>query len=123
VAARKRSNEEEGNEEINEVVCEWFTCAKLKNIHISDPMVQSEALTLATSLGNGQSKAPTGWFDSFKKRHNIVWNGTHYSFESDIALLVVRNTQNEDVEDEEEQEEGGEAAAWKQDISTKNSYA
>jgi hypothetical protein len=27
---------------------------------------------------------------------------THYGFESATALLVVRNTQNEDVEDEEE---------------------
>jgi hypothetical protein len=40
---------------------------------------------------------------------------THYSFEPATALLAVRNTQNEDVEDEEE----GEAAAREQDISTK----
>jgi hypothetical protein len=33
---------------------------------------------------------------------------THYSVESAIALLAVRNTQNEDVEDEEEKEEAGE---------------
>jgi hypothetical protein len=32
---------------------------------------------------------------------------------------VVRNTQNEDVEDEEEEEEGGEEAAREQDISIK----
>jgi hypothetical protein len=37
-------------------------------------MVQSEALTVAKSLRNGQFKAYTGWLDSFKKRHNIVWN-------------------------------------------------
>jgi hypothetical protein len=42
VAARKWSNEEEGkgNEEISEVVCEWFMNARAKNIHISGPMVQ-----------------------------------------------------------------------------------
>jgi hypothetical protein len=40
---------------------------------------------------------------------------TDYSFEPTTALLAVRNTQNEDVEDEEE----GEAAAGEQDISTK----
>jgi hypothetical protein len=39
---------------------------------------------------------------------------THYSFESATALLAVRNTQNEDLEDDEEEQEGGE-----QDISTK----
>jgi hypothetical protein len=44
---------------------------------------------------------------------------THYSFEPTTALLAVRNTQNEDVEDEEEEEEGGEEAAGEQNISTK----
>jgi hypothetical protein len=43
-----------------------------KPIHIYSPMVQSEALTVAKSLGNGRFKASTGWLDSFKKRHNIV---------------------------------------------------
>jgi hypothetical protein len=38
-------------------------------------MVQSEALAVAKSLGNDEFKASTGWFDSFKKRHSIVWNG------------------------------------------------
>jgi hypothetical protein len=54
---------------------------------------------------------------------NSVWSddhpATHYSFESATALLVVRNTQNEDVEDEEEEEEGGEETAGEQEISTK----
>jgi hypothetical protein len=38
-------------------------------------MVQNEALTVAKSLQNDQFKASTGWLDSFKKRHNIAWNG------------------------------------------------
>jgi hypothetical protein len=38
-------------------------------------MLQSEALTVAKSLQNDQFKAYTGWLDSFRKRHNIVWNG------------------------------------------------
>jgi hypothetical protein len=38
-------------------------------------MVQNEALAVARSLQNDQFKASTGWLDSFKKRHNIVWNG------------------------------------------------
>jgi hypothetical protein len=37
-------------------------------------LVQSEALAVAKSLGNDQCKASTGWLDSFKKRHIIVWN-------------------------------------------------
>jgi hypothetical protein len=71
----KRKSKVTGNEEINELVWEWFTNARSKNIHISGPMVQSEALAVARSLGNDQFKASTGWLDSFKKRHNIVWNG------------------------------------------------
>jgi hypothetical protein len=38
-------------------------------------VVQSEALAVAKSLRNYQFKASTGWLDSFKKRHNTVWNG------------------------------------------------
>jgi hypothetical protein len=63
------------NEEINVVVWEWLRNARSKNIHISSPMVQSEALAVAKSIGNGQFKASTRWLDSFKKRHNILWNG------------------------------------------------
>jgi hypothetical protein len=49
--------------------------SKIKNIHIFGPMVQSEALAVAKSLGNDQFKASTEWLYRFKKRHNIVWNG------------------------------------------------
>jgi hypothetical protein len=38
-------------------------------------MVQSETLAVAKSLRNVQFKTSIGWLDSFKKRHNIVWNG------------------------------------------------
>jgi hypothetical protein len=106
------------NKEI-EVVWERFTNARSKNIHTLSPMVQSEALTLAKSLRNNQFKASTAWLDSFKKRHNTVWNrvcGESKDFEPAAALLVVRNTQSKDVEEEEE---GGEGAAGKQDTSTK----
>jgi hypothetical protein len=40
---------------------------------------------------------------------------THYSFDSATALLAVRNTQNEDVEEEE----GGEEAPGEQNVSKK----
>jgi hypothetical protein len=53
---------------------EWFMNARSRNIHMSGPIVRSEALAVATSLGNDQFKASTGWLDSFKKRHNIEWN-------------------------------------------------
>jgi hypothetical protein len=63
------------NLEINKLVGVWLTNARKKKIKIYGPMVQSEYLAIAKSLGNDQFKVSTGWLDSFKKRHNIVWNG------------------------------------------------
>jgi hypothetical protein len=59
----KRKSKVTGNEEINEVVWEWFTNARSKNILISGPMVLREALAVAKSLGNDQFNASTGWLD------------------------------------------------------------
>jgi hypothetical protein len=60
----KRKAKVTGNKEINEVLWKWFTNAISKNIHISSPVDQSEALTVAKFLGNDQFKASTGWLDS-----------------------------------------------------------
>lgn len=70
----KRKAKKTGNEEINGIVWEWFVSARAKNLPLSGPMVQSEALKVAKELGNMEFKASTGWLDSFKARHNIVWN-------------------------------------------------
>jgi hypothetical protein len=52
----------------NEAVWEWFMNARSNNIHMSGPMVQSEALAVAKSLGNHQFKVSIGWLVSFKKK-------------------------------------------------------
>jgi hypothetical protein len=70
----KRKAKVNGNEEINEVVWEWFTNARSKTF-TSGPVVQSEALAVSRSLWNDQFKVSTGWLNSFKKRHSTVWNG------------------------------------------------
>jgi hypothetical protein len=89
----KRKAKITSNEEINEVVWEWFTNARSKNVHISGPMVQSAALAVAKSLGNDHFKASAGWLDSFKKRHNIVWNGV-YGESKAVEESVVSINQN-----------------------------
>jgi hypothetical protein len=55
---------------------------------------------------------------NFVRSDDNLADHDHYSFEPATALLAVRNTQNEDVENEEKEEEGEEAAR-EQDISTK----
>jgi hypothetical protein len=89
----KRKVKVTGKEEINKVVWEWFTNARSKNIHISGPMVQNEALAVPKSLGNDQFKASTGWLDHVKKRHNIVWNGV-CGESKDVDGSVVSINQN-----------------------------
>jgi hypothetical protein len=55
----KRKAKVTGNED-TEVVWVWFMNARSKNAHISGPMVPSEALTVAKSLGDDHFKASTG---------------------------------------------------------------
>jgi hypothetical protein len=86
----KRKAKVTGTKENNEVVWEWITNASPKTIHISGPMVQSEALAVAKSLRNDQFKESTGWLDRFKKRHNIVRNGVC----KDVDESVVSINQN-----------------------------
>jgi hypothetical protein len=54
---------------------------------------------------------------------DFIWSddhlATHYSFQPITAILAVRNTQNEDVDDEGENEEEEEEAVGEQDILTK----
>jgi hypothetical protein len=78
---------------INEVVWEWFTNARSKNVHISSPMVLNEALAVAKSLGNYQFRVTTGWLDSFKMKLNIVWKGV-CGESKDVVESVVSINQN-----------------------------
>ena len=55
----KRKVKKMENEEIKEVVWEWFVSARAIHIHLSGPMVQSEALKKTKELGNTEFKAST----------------------------------------------------------------
>ncbi len=72
--AKKRKGRVTGNEEINEAVWEWFVAARAKNLPISGPILQSEALAVAKRLENTTFKASVGWLNSFKERHGIGFN-------------------------------------------------
>ena len=62
-----------GNE-INNAVWEWFIAARAKNVPVSGPFLQAEALAVAKKLNITTFKASTGWLDSFKARHKISFN-------------------------------------------------
>ena len=71
---RRRKLKTTGNEKINEVVWEWFVAARAKNVPVSGPILQAQALQVDASLNITTFKASSGWLDSFKARHGIVWN-------------------------------------------------
>ena len=60
------------NEEVNNLVWEWFVDAKSQNLPVSGPLIQSQAKIIAEKLGNYTFKASNGWLESFRKRNNIV---------------------------------------------------
>jgi hypothetical protein len=57
--------------EIDSKLWEWFCSARSKNIPITGPLIQQEALMLSVSLGCDEFAASNGWLQSFLKRHNI----------------------------------------------------
>ncbi len=72
--AMKRKLKITGNEEINKLVWEWFVNARSKNLPVSGPILQAQAMDVAQRLDVKTFKASTGWLNSFRQRHAIVWN-------------------------------------------------
>ena len=70
----KRELKKTANEDINEIVWEWFVSVRAKNHRVSGPMVQEYAKQVAQKLGKTEFKASNGWLESFRKRHQIVFN-------------------------------------------------
>ena len=59
-------------EEINDAVFTWYSYTRQRNVPISGPMLQDEAMKIAEKLScSSQFKASNGWLQSFKKRHNL----------------------------------------------------
>ncbi|XP_053568121.1 tigger transposable element-derived protein 6-like [Bombina bombina] len=70
----KRKVKATGNEDLTKLLWEWFVSACSKNVPISGPILQTQALELAKELSKTDFKASNGWLESFKRRHCIVWN-------------------------------------------------
>ena len=57
--------------DINDAMYEWYSFTRERSIPVTGPMLQEEALQVASRLGNTTFKASNGWLEAFKKRHNI----------------------------------------------------
>ncbi|CAM4944475.1 unnamed protein product [Rotaria socialis] len=69
----KRKSKDENRQKIDELVFEWFTQQRAKQIPISDPILQEKARQTAEQLGYTSEtfKASNGWLEKFRNRHAI----------------------------------------------------
>ena len=67
----KRELKKTANEDINEMVWEWFFSVRVKNCHGSGPMVQEYAENVAKKLVKTEFKASNRQLESFHERHQI----------------------------------------------------
>lgn len=69
----KTKRRKTGNEGIDELLLEWLSNCRSKNIPISGPILQESALQIAEKLGIEDFKASNGWLEKFRTRHSIVF--------------------------------------------------
>ncbi|CAM2724777.1 unnamed protein product [Rotaria socialis] len=69
----KRKFKDENRQKIDELVFEWFTQQRAKQIPISGPILQEKARQTAEQLGYTSEtfKASNGWLEKFRNRHAI----------------------------------------------------
>ncbi len=69
----KRKHNDESGQTIDQLVFDWFTVQRSKQIAISGPILQEKARQIAKDLGHlsGVFKASNGWLEKFRIRHAI----------------------------------------------------
>ncbi|VVC34849.1 Homeobox domain-like,HTH CenpB-type DNA-binding domain [Cinara cedri] len=65
-------------EQIDQKLYKWFISVRSKNLPISGPILQIEAMKLAEKMNVKDFNALNGWFDKFKKMHAIVWKQANW---------------------------------------------
>ena len=58
-------------QDINNAVWGWFCMAREALIPVSGPMIQEEALQIASKLNVTEFTASNGWLEKWKNRHNV----------------------------------------------------
>ena len=59
------------NEEVNNIVLEFFTKCRAQNIPVTGLMLQAKAVEIASSLQIENFSASNGWLEAFRRRNNI----------------------------------------------------
>ena len=57
--------------DIDTSVYDWYTLARQRLVPVTGPMLQEEALVIASSSGINDFKASNGWLQRFKDQNNI----------------------------------------------------
>ena len=59
------------NEEVNNIMLEFFITCRAQNIPVTGPMLQAKATEIASSLQIENFSASNGWLEAFRCRNNI----------------------------------------------------
>ena len=59
------------NEEVNNIMLEFFIKFRARNIPVTGPMLQTKAAETASSLQTENFSASSGWLEAFRRRNNI----------------------------------------------------
>ena len=63
---RKRKMRKTENEEVNNIMLEFFIKCRTQNIPVTGPMLQAKAAEIASSLQIKKFSASNGWLDAFR---------------------------------------------------------
>ena len=59
------------NEEVNNIMLEFFIKCRAQNFPVTGPMLQAKATEIASSLQIEKFSASNGWLEAFRHQNNI----------------------------------------------------
>ena len=62
------------NEEVNNIILEFFIKCRAQNIPVTGPMLQAKAAEITSSLQIEKFTASNGWLEAFRHRNNISFS-------------------------------------------------
>jgi transcriptional regulator with XRE-family HTH domain len=71
---RKRKINKTENEEVNNIILEFFIKCRVQNIPVTSMMLQAKAAEIASSLHIEKFTANNGWLEAFRHQKVIPWH-------------------------------------------------